>query len=153
VRVGTTQAAITRIETGRFFPAVRTLLRLANALGVTFEIRGDDRLAVRFDQERALTLADLQARREEILKAAAAEGAVNVRVFGSVARGEATADSDIDFVVDFKPGYSLLNLSGLRLSLEELLGRRVEITTLPEEPMSERERRVAERIRREAVRL
>ena len=47
-----------------------------------------------------ITLNDLRARREEILRIAAARGARNIRVFGSVARGEAGAGSDVDFLVD-----------------------------------------------------
>ena len=152
-QIGSTQTAITRLETGRFLPAIRTLRRLSRALGVIFEIGGEDGLVVRYDRQQTPTLADLRARREEILNAAAAEGAVNVRVFGSVARSQATPSSDIDFVVDFKPGYSLMDLSGLHLSLEALVGRQVHVTTLPEQPSSERERRMAERIRREAIPL
>jgi uncharacterized protein len=50
-----------------------------------------------------------------------------VRVFGSAARGEAEPDSDIDFLVDFEPGRSLLDLSRLWQDLEELLGRQVDV--------------------------
>ncbi len=71
----------------------------------------------------------LQERREEILQIAAKHGAFNVRVFGSVARGEETEDSDIDFLID----YDLKNVSswfpvGLIQDLEDLLGRKVDIT-------------------------
>ena len=152
-RIGTTQAAITRLERGRFQPAVGTLRRLAAALGITFEVRAEDGLTVRPLPRRPTTLADLRARRDEILTLAAAEGARNLRVFGSVARNEAGPDSDIDLVVDFEPGYSLMNISGLQVGLEQLLGHRVQVTTLPADLSSERERRIAERIRREAVAL
>ena len=54
-------------------------------------------------------------------------GANNVRVFGSVARGEARPDSDIDFVVDFEPGRSLFDLAGLWLDLEAELSRKVDV--------------------------
>jgi uncharacterized protein len=152
-RMGTTQAAITRLERGRFFPSVRTLQRLAGILGVTFEIGSNDRLTVRPAPQHGPTLEDLRARRDEILRIAAAEKARNVRVFGSVARGDAGPDSDIDFVVDFEPDYSLMNLSGLYLDLEALLGRKVHVTTLPDHPSSEREQRIAERIKQEALPL
>ena len=69
----------------------------------------------------------VRQRREEILAAARRRGAHNVRLFGSLARGEAHAGSDVDFLVDFDPGRSLLDLSGLTLDLEELLGVRVDI--------------------------
>jgi predicted nucleotidyltransferase len=74
-----------------------------------------------------LTLTDLQARRDEILRIAAAHGAHSVRVFGSVARGQARPDSDVDFLVEFEPGRTVLDLSGLILDLQDALGREVNI--------------------------
>ncbi|EDZ93366.1 DNA polymerase beta domain protein region [Limnospira maxima CS-328] len=71
----------------------------------------------------------LQEKREEILALAAQYGASNIRVFGSVARGEADADSDVDFLVEMQPGRSLLDMGGLLMELEELLGCRVDIIT------------------------
>lgn len=73
----------------------------------------------------------VQSKREAILRVAAEYGARNVRVFGSVARGEASDESDVDFLVDFEPGRSLLDLGGLRVELESLLGRRVDVVTEP----------------------
>ena len=52
-----------------------------------------------------------------------------IYLFGSVARGEASDESDVDFLVDFEPGRSLLDLGGLRVELEALLGRRVDVVT------------------------
>ena len=69
--------------------------------------------------------------RAEILAAAARHGATNVRVFGSVARGDADATSDVDFLVDFEPGRSLLDLAGLLVDLEDLLGHPVDVVTEP----------------------
>ena len=71
----------------------------------------------------------VRAKREEILRIAAKHGARNVRVFGSVARGDAGPDSDIDLLVDMEPGRSLLDLGGLWSDLNELLGRKVDIVT------------------------
>lgn len=76
-----------------------------------------------------LTLNDLRARREEILRVAAKRGAYNVRVFGSVARGDADTVSDIDFLVDLEPGRDLFDLGGLLMDLQELLGRDVDVVT------------------------
>lgn len=77
-----------------------------------------------------MTAAELvQAERERILEIAARHGARHVRVFGSVARGEATGGSDVDFLVDFEPGRSLLDHSALVADLEELLGRKVDVVT------------------------
>jgi predicted nucleotidyltransferase len=69
----------------------------------------------------------LHARREEILRTAARHGASNVRVFGSVARGEAGPGSDIDFLVELAPDRSLLEQVALLQDLEDLLGRRVDV--------------------------
>ena len=67
--------------------------------------------------------------RERILRVAARHGAHNVRVFGSVARGEAGDGSDVDFLVDMEKGRSLLDLGGLLMDLQELLGRPVDVVT------------------------
>ncbi len=66
-------------------------------------------------------------RREDILRLAASHGAGNVRVFGSAARGDDTALSDIDFLVTMEPDRSLLDQSGLLADLSELLGRAVDV--------------------------
>ncbi len=71
----------------------------------------------------------LREKRETILETAARYGAHNVRIFGSVARGEADADSDVDILVDLEPGRSLLDLGGLLMELRELLGRPVDVVT------------------------
>lgn len=71
----------------------------------------------------------LQAKREEILRIAAKHGAGNVRVFGSVVRGDAGPDSDVDFLVDLGPVHSPWFPAGLILDLEELLGQRVDVVT------------------------
>lgn len=69
------------------------------------------------------------SRRNEILSLAAQHGASNVRVFGSVARGEDDAASDIDILVDLEPGRSLFDLGGLLTDLNTLLGRDVDVVT------------------------
>jgi predicted nucleotidyltransferase len=74
-------------------------------------------------------LADLRSRRREILEVARARGASRVRVFGSVARGEATESSDIDFLVDLESGRGLFDLGGLLMDLRELLGHDVDVAT------------------------
>ena len=65
--------------------------------------------------------------RDRILEIAAQYGARNVRVFGSIARGDAHPDSDIDLLVDLQPGRSLLDHVALWQDLEELLGRKVDV--------------------------
>jgi len=91
----------------------------------------------------------LRVKREEIIAIAAKHGAFNVRVFGSVVRNEADAESDIDFLVD----YSVEDISpwfpaGLMLDLEALLERKVDVAT--EYALKER---IRERVLQEAIAL
>jgi predicted nucleotidyltransferase len=69
----------------------------------------------------------LQQKQEEILHLAAKHGASNVRIFGSVARGEDRLDSDVDFLVEIEAGRSLLDHIALIQDLEDLLGRMVDV--------------------------
>lgn len=69
----------------------------------------------------------LQAKRSEILDIARKHGASNIRIFGSVAREEATANSDIDFLVDIETGKNLLDRIALIQDLEDLLGCKVDV--------------------------
>ena len=71
----------------------------------------------------------IKAQREPILDIAAKHGARRLRVFGSVARGDARADSDLDLLVAMEDGRSLIDLIGLGQDLEELLGRRVDVVS------------------------
>ena len=71
----------------------------------------------------------LQEKREDILHIAMKRGAYNVRIFGSVARGEDDERSDIDFLVDMEPGRSIFDLGGLLMELQDLLGHQVDVVT------------------------
>lgn len=71
----------------------------------------------------------IQEKREEICAIAAKHGAYNVRLFGSVVRGQAGPDSDIDFLIDAGPTTSSWFPAGLIIDLQEILGRRVEVVT------------------------
>lgn len=90
----------------------------------------------------------LKAKRDEILRIAAKYGARNVRVFGSVARGEADEASDIDFLVEMEPGRSLFDLGGLQFELAAFMGRSVDVVT--EKGLKQR---IRGRVLSEAVRL
>jgi len=72
---------------------------------------------------------DLVPYRSDIYRIAEKYGVSNIRVFGSVARGEADKNSDIDFLVELKKGYNLLDLSGFLVEIEELFNCEVEATT------------------------
>ena len=77
-----------------------------------------------------LTLDTLRARRRaEILRLAEHRGAHSLRVFGSVARGESNENSDLDLLVEWEPGRSLLDHAGLVQDLQELLGVKVHLGT------------------------
>jgi len=91
-------------------------------------------------------LGMLRKRRSEILAAASRHGASNVRVFGSVVRGRARPGTDIDLLVDMDAGRSLLDLAGLHLELEDILGFPVEIGT-------DVKPRIRDRVHAEAIRL
>ncbi|WP_204151564.1 nucleotidyltransferase family protein [Leptolyngbya sp. CCY15150] len=73
--------------------------------------------------------AQLQEKREVILATAATYGAYNVRIFGSVARGEADSDSDVDFLVELEAERSLFDLGGLLMDLQALLDCPVDVVT------------------------
>ena len=88
----------------------------------------------------------LKEKREHILRLANERGAYNVRIFGSAARGDEREDSDVDFLVDIEPGRSLLDLGGLLMDLQELLGRKVDVVT--EKGLR---RRIRDRVLKEAV--
>ncbi len=90
----------------------------------------------------------LDEKREEILRLAARRGAYNVRLFGSVARGESDSESDVDILVDMDAGRSLLDLGGLWSDLNALLGVKVDVFT--EDCLKSR---VRERAMKEAVPL
>lgn len=74
-------------------------------------------------------LNDIRGRRKEILRIATRHGAHNVRLFGSVVRGEAAADSDVDFLVRLDDDRSLMDHIALIRELEDLLGCRVDVVT------------------------
>lgn len=83
-----------------------------------------------------ITQDDIRKRREEIIAVAQRYGASDIRIFGSVARGDADERSDLDLIVRFEPGRSLLDHGGLVMDLRELLGRRVDV--IDEEAMRPR---------------
>jgi len=100
-------------------------------------------------EEEEMPLKELiQVRREDILRTASQHGVYNVRVFGSVARGDADEQSDLDLLVDMEPGRSLLDLGGLLVDLEELLGCSVDVVT--ENGLRER---IRDRVLQEAIPL
>lgn len=90
----------------------------------------------------------LKEKREDMLRVATRHGSRNVRIFGSVVRGQADAESDIDILVDLEPGRTLFDLGGIWWELNELLPAKVDVVT--EKGLK---RRIKERVLREAVPL
>ncbi|MEW6349314.1 MAG: nucleotidyltransferase family protein [Thermodesulfobacteriota bacterium] len=90
----------------------------------------------------------LREKRAQILQIAERYGTRNVRVFGSVARGDSGPESDVDFLVDLEPGRNLFDLGGFLYEVRQLLGRPVDVVT--EKGLREH---VRENVLREAVPL
>jgi len=90
----------------------------------------------------------LHEKREDILRLATEHGAQHIRVFGSVARGEADDQSDIDFLVEMEPGRSLFDMGGLLMDLQKLLGCQVDVVSV-----KGLKARIRDRVLKEAVPL
>jgi hypothetical protein len=126
-RAGVAQSVISAYETDSREPGLETLIRLVEATGHQLV------LEIVPAPQRTLGLPDtplgrrLRRHRRAIVEVARRRGAHNVRVFGSVARGQDDSDSDIDLLVDLDPDQSLVGLAGLRRELAELLGVDVDI--------------------------
>ncbi|MBI4533509.1 MAG: nucleotidyltransferase family protein [Candidatus Melainabacteria bacterium] len=90
----------------------------------------------------------LKLKQEKIKELAARHGAYNVRIFGSIARGKSTAGSDIDLLVDFEHGRTIIDHVRLIRELEELLGCKVDVATV-----GWLKPRIRERVLRECVPL
>jgi uncharacterized protein len=93
-------------------------------------------------------LDNVRSQRSKILETARRRGVRNIRVFGSVARGEERADSDVDLLVELEASRSLFGLGGFLMDLHDLLGRKVDVATDDALPSSLRDR-----ILREAIAL
>jgi predicted nucleotidyltransferase len=132
---------VARIETGAVEPELATLRRMLGACG--------EELVLGTRALRESPVAEsLRAMRATVLERAASRGARNVRVFGSVARGDDRPDSDIDLLVEVPSGRTMMTLAALSAELSELLGRDVDVSS---EGVLKPE--VRERARSEAVRL
>lgn len=121
---GTSQSAIARYERGAAQPSVATLVRLLAACGERLELR-----SVPARRNATTGRSDIRRHRRELLAVARRHGACNVRVFGSAARGDAHADSDVDLLVELEPGRTLLDLVALRRDASAVLGRPADVFT------------------------
>ena len=125
-RANVTQSVISAYESGQRQPSLPALARLIDAAG--FELT----LGLRRQPGRLRRLSGpvgrrVRRHRKDLVAAAAVHGVSNLRVFGSVARGEDRPDSDVDLLADFPPGLSLLGLGRVEADLEAILGTRVNL--------------------------
>lgn len=114
-------------ESGRRKPAFGTLERLIAATGHRLEIRLEPAPDARPGLPDTPLGRRLRQRRRQVLAAAEKHGASNVKVFGSVARGQDTLESDIDILVDLSPRSSLVTLGRLERELSDVLGVPVDV--------------------------
>lgn len=142
-RAKTSQSAVARYEAGATIPSLPTLERLLAACGGMI-VLGNSASGPRARERRGkLRLRAVRNARERLLRAALRHGLRDVRVFGSVVRGEATAESDVDLLVDLEPGRTLIDLIGFQQEAETILGVNVDVVT---------ERFLKRRVRAGAVR-
>ena len=125
-RAGVTQSVVSAYESGARQPSLPTLERLVRAAGCELDI------SVRQPMPRAQALLgpvgqNLFGQRRKVRDIIAHHGMSNVRVFGSVARGEDTVESDVDLLVDVAPGVGLVGLARCERDLEALLGVSVDL--------------------------
>ena len=130
---GTSQSALARYESGATIPTLPTLERLLSACGRQLQIQTPpltkDARATSVRGQLGPIADRLRRQRRSILATARRRGVSKVRVFGSVARGEATPDSDLDLLVELQPGRTLLDLAGFRREVAELLDLPVDVAT------------------------
>jgi predicted nucleotidyltransferase/DNA-binding XRE family transcriptional regulator len=144
---GVTQSVISAYESGQRQPSIPALARLIEAAG--FELT----LGLRRPPGRLRRLTGpvgrrVRRHRQDLIAAAAAHGIQNLRVFGSVARGDDRPGSDVDLLVDLPPGLSLFGLARAEADLEAILGTRVDLI-----PAADLKPGVRERAARDLVEL
>ncbi len=125
-RAGVTQSVISAYESGHRQPAVPTLAALVDAAGyeLVLDLRPQPK---RLSRLSGPVGRRVRRRRHDIVTAAAAHGVQNLRVFGSVARGQDRPDSDVDLLVDLPSGLSLFGLTRIQAELEAIIGTQVDL--------------------------
>lgn len=147
VKAGVAQSVISAYEAGRRQPALPTLARLIDATGYDLVVD------IQWQPPRLSHLSGpvgqlVRHKRRELVAAAAAHDVRNLRVFGSVARGQDRADSDVDLLADLPPGMGLVGLGRVQADLEAILGAKVDLV-----PASDLKPAVRERVEPELVAL
>jgi uncharacterized protein len=125
-RAGVAQSVISTYEAGRRQPALPTLARLIDAAGCDLVVDIQQQ-PPQLSRLSGPVGRHVRRKRRELVAAAAAHDVTNLRVFGSVARGEDGPDSEVDLLVDAPPDMGLLGLGRVRAELEAILGARVDL--------------------------
>jgi predicted nucleotidyltransferase/DNA-binding XRE family transcriptional regulator len=125
-RAGVAQSVISAYEAGRRQPSLPTLARLIDSAGsdLVVDIRQQPPQLSRLSGPVG---RHVRRKRRALIAAAAAHEVTNLRVFGSVARGEDRPDSDVDLLVDMPPDMGLLGLGRVQAELEAILGAKVDL--------------------------
>lgn len=146
-RAGVTQSVISAYESGHRQPALPTLVALVDAAGFDLDLRLR-RIPRQLDRMTGPLGRRVRQHRHELIAAAAAYGVANLRVFGSVARGEDQPGSDVDLLADIPPGLGLFGLGRVRAELESILQAQVDLV-----PAGDLKPSVARRVAAELVAL
>ena len=139
MRAGVTQSVISAYESGHRQPAIPALAALVDAAGyeLVMDVRRQPR---RLGRLSGPVGRRVRRRRHDLIAAAAAHGVRNLRVFGSVARGEDRPDSDVDLLADLPPDLGLFGLGRVEAELEAILGSRVDLIPADDLKLGTRER-------------
>ena len=139
MRAGVTQSVISAYESGHRQPAIPALAALVDAAGyeLVVDVRRQPR---RLGRLSGPVGRRVRRRRHDLIAAAAAHGVRNLRVFGSVARGEDRPDSDVDLLADLPPDLGLFELGRVEAELEAILGSRVDLIPADDLKLGTRER-------------
>ena len=125
-RAGVTQSVVSAYESGHRQPAIPALAALIDAAGYEL-VLGLRRQPRRLGRLSGPVGRRVRRHRHDLIAAAAAHGVQNLRVFGSVARGEDRPDSDVDLLADLPPGMSLFGLGRVQADLEAIADTRVDL--------------------------
>lgn len=142
-RAKTSQSAVARYEAGATIPSLPTLERLLAACGGRVVLENSASAPRSRERRGKQGIGAVRNARGRLLRAAVRHGLRDVRIFGSLARGEETEDSDIDLLVDLEPGRTLIDLIGFQQEAETILGVNVDAVT---------ERILKQRVRSGAIR-
>lgn len=132
-RAGVAQSVISAYESDRREPGLRMLARLIEATGHELIVEARPNGALQPGLPDTLLGRRLRRQRRAVIDAAARRGAHHVHVFGSVARGDNSDDSDIDLLVDLESDVGLVGLAGLQRELTNLLG--VDVDVVPRDAL------------------